>query len=119
MFASLVLALAVAILALPAQAQGNAAAQSEPPPLPQLEAIPEQPSSEPPDPDLEPSVTIVGKDHEVVEEVRVGGQLRFLRVTPAHGRPYYLIPDTAPNTFIRRDSLDSGVRAPMWVLWSW
>ncbi len=85
-----------------------------------MESVPDQPSSAPPDPDLEPQVTIIQKDGDVVEEVRTGNQLRFVRVTPPHGRPYYLVPTgTGPNAFIRRDSLDSGLSVPMWVLWSW
>ncbi len=68
------------------------------------------------DPDLEPQVTIVRKQDQVVEEVRVNGQLRYLRITPQHGRPYFLIPDGNGQTFIRRDSLDSSLKVPMWVL---
>ena len=54
-----------------------------------------------------------------VEEVRIKGELRYVRVTPRHGRPYYLIPDANGATFIRRDSLDSSLKVPMWVLFSW
>ena len=81
-----------------------------------------QPPPPPPDvisdPDLEPQVTIIRRDDQVVEEVRVQGQLRYVRVTPRHGRPYFLIPDANGNTFIRRDSLDSSLKVPMWVLFS-
>ena len=100
-------------------ATSAASAQSIAPPPPPLEAVPDAPSAAPPDPDLEPQVTIIQKDQDTVEEVRMSGQLRFIRVTPLHGRPYYLIPDNGPNQFIRRDSLDSGLKVPMWVLWSW
>ena len=100
-------------------AASTAFAQSSAPPPPPLESVPDSPSSAPPDPDLEPQVTIIQKDQETVEEVRMSGQLRFIRVTPLHGRPYYLIPDNGPNQFIRRDSLDSGLKVPMWVLLSW
>ena len=55
---------------------------------------------------------------QVVEEVRVNGELRYVRVTPRHGRPYYLVPDVNGATFIRRDSLDSSLKVPMWVLFS-
>ena len=71
------------------------------------------------DPDLEPQVTIIRRDEQVVEEVRIKGELRYVRVTPRHGRPYYLIPDANGATFIRRDSLDSSLKVPMWVLFSW
>ena len=71
------------------------------------------------DPDLEPQVTIIRRDEQVVEEVRIKGELRYVRVTPRHGRPYYLIPDANGATFIRRNSLDSSLKVPMWVLFSW
>ena len=81
-----------------------------------------QPPPPPPDvvsdPELEPQVTIIRRDDQVMEEVRVSGQLRYVRVTPRHGRPYFLIPDANGATFIRRDSLDSSLKVPMWVLFS-
>ena len=70
------------------------------------------------DPELEPQVTIIRRDDQVVEEVRVKGELRYVRVTPRHGRPYFLIPDVNGATFIRRESLDSSLKVPMWVLFS-
>ena len=33
--------------------------------------------------------------------------------------PYYLIPNGGGKTFMRRDSLDSGLKVPMWLLFSW
>jgi hypothetical protein len=71
------------------------------------------------DPDLEPQVTIIRRESETVEEVRIGGELRFVKVTPRHGVPYYLIPDPNGQQFIRRNSLDITVRVPLWVLLSW
>jgi hypothetical protein len=71
------------------------------------------------DADLEPQVTIIRRETETLEEVRIGGELRFVRVTPRHGRPYYLVPDPSGNQFIRRESLDTSVKVPMWVLFSW
>ena len=53
-----------------------------------------------------------------IEEYRVGGQLVWIKVTPQHGRPYYLVADAANGTFVRRDSLDTGLRVPMWLLFS-
>lgn len=70
------------------------------------------------DTELEPQVTIVRTDEQVNEEVRIKGELRYIRVTPKHGRPYYLIPDGNGATFIRRDSTDSSLKVPMWVLFS-
>ena len=81
-----------------------------------------QPPPPPPevagDTDLEPQVTIIRREDQVIEEVRIKGELRYVRVTPRHGRPYFLVPDGNGATFIRRDSLDSSLKVPMWVLFS-
>jgi Protein of unknown function (DUF2782) len=71
------------------------------------------------DADLGPQVTITKNDRETVEEARVNGVLAWVKVTPRHGRPYYLIPTAGGNAYIRRDSLDTGLHVPMWVLFSW
>ncbi len=89
-----------------------------PPPLPPEAAVP----SPPPlvtDPDLEPQVTIIRRDTETLEEVRIGGDLKFVKVTPRTGVPYYLVPDPNGQQFIRRDSLDISIKVPLWVLLSW
>lgn len=83
-----------------------------------------EPLPPPPAPDVlgeadgEPQVTILHDDTQQTEEVRIQGQLRYVRVTPRHGRPYYLIPDVNGATFIRRDSLDPSLKVPMWTLFS-
>ena len=69
--------------------------------------------------DEEPQVTIIRKENETMEEVRVGGVLRYVRVTPRHGRSYYLLPTGNGQTLTRQDSLGSGLSVPMWLLFSW
>lgn len=71
------------------------------------------------DPDLEPQVTIIRRGGDSHEEVRVNGELRYVKVTPRIGPPYYLVPQGPGQTFIRRDSLDFGLSTPMWLLFSW
>jgi Protein of unknown function (DUF2782) len=106
-----------------------------PPPLPANIAPPPMPAAGEPSPPTkvspapieeyrggtedEPQVTIIRKDEETVEEVRVGGALRYVRVTPRHGRPYYLVPSANGQTMTRQDSLGSGLSVPMWLLFSW
>ena len=100
-------------------AQGAPWAQGATPPKPPvLEPLPEIPP--PPgvvgDPDLEPQITIKRKEAETVEEARVNGQLIWIKVTPRHGKSYYLIPDAGGVRYVRRDSLDYGLKVPMWLL---
>lgn len=92
-----------------------------PPPLPpDLEPLPQIPR--PPeiagDPELDPQVTISRKDGETIEEARIAGRIIWIKVTPKHGKAYYLVPDGGGNTYIRRDSLDSGLKVPMWVIFA-
>ncbi|MEK7231524.1 MAG: DUF2782 domain-containing protein [Pseudomonadota bacterium] len=86
-----------------------------------------QPISDPPspppgfalDPALEPQVTIIKRGSDTVEEYRVGGKLYMLKVTPAHGVPYYLIDEKGDGRMTRQEGLDSGIRPPMWTIHSW
>ena len=48
--------------------------------------------------------------------IRENGQVIAVRVTPPHGRPYYLIDTTGTGGWVRRDSLDDGVRFPMFPI---
>ncbi len=89
-----------------------------PPPLQPLPEPPPPPPDMASDAELEPQVTIIRREDNVVEEFRVHGELRYVRVTPRGGRPYYLVPDPSGATFIRRDSLDSNLKVPLWVLFS-
>ena len=112
------------IVAVALVTAGATFAQNAPPPPPapaappKLEPLPEIPP--PPgvagDAELEPQVTIKSKDGETVEEARVNGRLVWIKVTPRHGRPYFLVPDGGGNVYIRRDSLDTGLKVPLWVL---
>lgn len=110
-------------MALVAGAASLAVAQIAPPPPPPPPSGPDvaprasQPFSA--DADLEPQVTIVRREAETLEEVRIGGELKFIKVTPRHGRPYYLVPDGNGQTYVRRESLDTSLKVPMWVLFSW
>jgi len=93
-------------------------ANATPPPVPAKSARPP-----PPDvygePDLESQVTIIRKDADTVEEIRVNGELRYVRVTPRGGKTYYLVPNSNGKSFIRYDSLGSNLSVPMWLLFSW
>ncbi len=91
------------------------AAQNQPKP----EALPPPPPPPPGyelDPAFEPQVTILKRGTDTVEEFRIGGKLYMIKVTPPHGRPYYLIDERGDGRFTRQDSFDTGTRPPMWVI---
>jgi hypothetical protein len=102
---------------IPPSAKPKPAAQ--PPADRKLQPLPEPPAPPPGlelDPSLEPQVTIQRRGTETVEEFRIRGRLYMIKVTPAHGVPYYLIDEYGRGDFARRDSYDTGTRPPMWVI---
>ena len=100
-------------IALPVAAQ-----QSKPPVLQPLPEPPPPPPGFELDPALEPQVTILKRGADTVEEYRIGGKLYMIKVTPPHGRPYYLIDHRGDGKFARQESYDTGLRPPMWVIFS-
>lgn len=116
-----------AVAALSVVAGGIAAAQGlppVPPPPPMPPQYDAQPDTAPPppgiagDPELEPQITVTRKEGETVEEARVNGKLVWIKVTPRHGKSYFLVPDAGDGVLIRRDGFDPGLRVPLWVLFS-
>jgi len=82
-----------------------------------LEAVPDLPP--PPgmiDPDLEPQVTILQRGQDRVEEYRIGGRLYMVKVTPPHGRPYFLVDERGDGVLNRHDVLGPPLVVPMWVI---
>ncbi|HEX5611480.1 MAG TPA: DUF2782 domain-containing protein [Burkholderiales bacterium] len=86
---------------------------------PKLEPLPPVPPAPPGVSDIpdEPRVRIAPQA-ESVEEVREGDRVIGYRVTPRGGIPFYLVDTTGNGNWMRRDSLDDGVRVPMWRLFS-
>lgn len=66
-------------------------------------------------PDPEPEITITTRGGNRYEEYRIGGQLYMIKVTPAKGRPYYLIDHEGRGEFARSD-LAPRIAVPMWVI---
>jgi Protein of unknown function (DUF2782) len=123
--ARLAFSAAVALLAASLALAQTPPPAPPPPPIPPANAAYSPTVTPPPppdvatDPELEPQITIIRREDQVVEEVRVKGELQYVKVTPRHGKPYFLIPDPNGYTFIRRDDLDIKLKVPMWVLFSW
>lgn len=105
------LGIALLGIALPLAAQ-------QPPKLEPLPAPPPPPPGLALDPALEPQVTITKQGENKVEEYRVNGRLYAMKVTPPKGPPYFLVDDAGNGVMSRRDSLDSGLRVPQWVVHS-
>jgi len=91
-----------------------AGAAAQPPPA--LEPLPEPPPAPASPAPGEPAVRIPVQEGDKVEEIRQGGRVVMLKVTPPKGKPYYLVDTTGNGNWMRRDSLDDGVRVPMWPI---
>jgi len=104
----------VLFFSLSVAAAGALAQQQRPPNL--------EPLPEPPPPPVvresgdEPRVRIAPQEGDRVEEVRDGGRVVALKVTPPGGAPYYLLDYTGDGNWTRRDALDPGIRVPMWTI---
>ena len=88
-----------------------------------LQPLPDAPPPPPP-PGLTgdgatPQITIKKQGQETREEYRVHGKLYMIKVTPAVGKPYYLVDQLGDGTFARKDGLDSNIHPPMWVVHEW
>jgi hypothetical protein len=84
---------------------------------PRLEPIPVPP---PPPPGAEADVSeapvrITPGANELIEEIEIDGK-RVIKVTTPAGAVYYLRDDLGQSQGGRRDSLDQGIRVPLWVI---
>jgi hypothetical protein len=86
-------------------------------PPPKLEPLPEAPP--PPvirDGADEPAVRIAPQEGDKVEEIRDGGRVVSIKVTPPGGVPYHINEYLGTGNPAARESLDSGIRPPMWTI---
>jgi len=92
------------------------AAQPAPPP-PRLEPLPEAPPPPPgaADQPNEESPVCIGCGKEQVEEQLKDGR-HVVRVKTPAGLEYWLVEDLGDGTGIKNESLDHGVRVPLWVI---
>ena len=85
-------------------------------PPPRLEPLPDAPPPVVRDGVDEPRVRIAPQEGDRVEEMRDGGRVVMLKVTPPGGAPYYLFDPLGNGNWTRRDALDPGIRVPMWTI---
>ncbi len=92
------------------------AALAKSPPLEPLPYIPPPPGLPGDAADLEPQITIRQKEDNRVEEFRIKGRLYMIKVTPAHGKPYFLIDHKGDGQMVRHDDVTPTLSVPMWVI---
>ena len=67
--------------------------------------------------DGEPDVTIRQEGERTVEEYRVNGFLYAVKVTPKHGKPYFLVRADGDSNFVRADQ--PAMLIPAWEIFRW
>jgi hypothetical protein len=105
------LALLLAFMALPVVAADNKAPPAD---LQTLEELPPPAISNEENAD-EPQITIIKKGEETIEEYRIGGQLYMLKITPAHGVPYYLHKEDQDGAWINNGPVQP-MSIPKWTI---
>ena len=67
-----------------------------------------------------PEVTIIHRKDMRVEEYRVSGRLRYVKITPKKGKPYYLVDkDGDGDLETRHSDLDGIPPINEWILLKW
>lgn len=101
---------------------GAAASLANAQPETQLNAFPEAPSI----PSavyqgetVEPEITIIETEKELIYEYRVRGNLYMVKVQPQIGPPYYLLDTTGNGELDVREDRAWSNAIPQWVLFSW
>jgi len=84
--------------------------RTDPPP-----PLPDDPAEELP----EPEVKIIHREDRIVEEVSVNGRLRYVKITPRGGVPYYIV-DTDGDGILDQQ-FDNLANPPInqWILLRW
>ncbi|MGD8925380.1 MAG: DUF2782 domain-containing protein [Thioalkalispiraceae bacterium] len=111
--------------------QSSEEAVSPPPSLPPSTGESEAASSPPPPPSTaresddsrnipRPEVNIIQRKDMRIEEYRVNGRLRYVKITPKKGKPYYLVDkDGDGDLETRHDDLDGVPPINEWILLEW
>lgn len=67
----------------------------------------------------EPEVRIIHKKDTVIEEYRVNGRLRFVKITPSRGKPYYMVDTDGDGVLETRNDNFTNPPINQWILLEW
>jgi len=79
----------------------------------------DKPASSVPSIDESNEVTIIQKKDAVVEEVRVNGKLRYAKITPKKGKPYYLYDSNGDGVLDATETDVKKANVNQWILMEW
>ena len=64
-------------------------------------------------------VTIIQKKDAVVEEVRIKGKLRYAKITPTKGKPYYMYDSDGDGVLDATENDIKKANVNQWILMEW
>ena len=67
----------------------------------------------------QPEIRIIRKKDTVIEEYRVNGRLRFIKITPSVGNPYYMVDTDGDGVLETREDNFSNPPINQWILLEW
>jgi len=67
----------------------------------------------------ETEVTIIKKKETTIEEVRVRGKLRYAKVIPKYGKPYYLYDSNGDGVLDATETDLKKANVNQWILMEW
>lgn len=67
----------------------------------------------------QPEVRIIRKKDSVIEEYRVNGRLRYVKITPSVGRPYYMVDTNGDGMLDMRENDLDNPPINQWILLQW
>ncbi len=68
---------------------------------------------------VEPEVTIIETDEEVIYEYRVRGQVYMVKIQPVAGPPYYLLDTNGDGILDVQENRTPNLALPQWLLFRW
>lgn len=67
----------------------------------------------------EPEVRIIKRKDAVIEEYRVNGKLRYVKITPSKGKPYYMFDSNGDGVLDSREDDLANPPINRWILFEW
>ena len=67
----------------------------------------------------QPDVRIIRKKNVVIEEYRVNGHLRYVKITPSVGNPYYMVDTDGDGVLETREDNFANPPINQWILLEW
>jgi len=68
----------------------------------------------------QPEVTIIQRKDRMIEEYRINGRVRYVKITPKVGKPYYLVDKDGDGELeTRHTDLDGVPPVNEWILLEW